>query len=171
MTCGSLATTEQAQALAASGAYAERARRPLTDSTDLPVQRSDGQPGTWLDVIEANAGQRLHAAAAFEQGRARAGLAAVRRDDPLAGAGVDERAVQRAAAAMGITAPLSAREAGLAALTARTAAQMTGWRSSARPHPDYSESTRERSERMHRSVRLVQVESGEHGAAGSYAAG
>lgn len=162
--CGSLATSEAAQALAASGAYRELAARQWVDATGLPVRRADGSAATISDVFEQAAGQRLHGQAAFETGGPRPEVAQVHRPDPY-GSLADARLLERAASAMGVTRQAPAHDVGVQRVAdhaLRTAGQ---FRSGRAGHPDYvGESPGERAARVKaehpRTMRRVDGESG-----------
>ena len=66
--CGSLATTEIAEALQESGAYADRAGEALADSSGRAWADQEGQPMNLTDHIEAATGQRLAGGSLFESG-------------------------------------------------------------------------------------------------------
>jgi hypothetical protein len=56
--CSGLATSQIAEALQASGTYADIAARPAADAQGSVWLRSDGQAATWRDHVEALTGQR-----------------------------------------------------------------------------------------------------------------
>jgi hypothetical protein len=66
--CGSIASTEIAEALRDSGAYARLASQPFADANGRHWADQFGRPVTAAGHIEAAAGERLGGGAAFESG-------------------------------------------------------------------------------------------------------
>jgi hypothetical protein len=174
--CGSLASTDIAEGLQASGAYARIAGQAMLDADG----RSWGVTmGGWL---ESATGQRQ--AQSGWQGGSRE-LTSIRRhpafgnpDDPDAVPQGFPASTRATAAALAAQAGLTVRTADeiRASASVEQASRITGMLMSgrARPGPDDGESTRERRERMHRPavpVPVDQPDDGLRGALPQYMAG
>ena len=179
--CGSLATTEMAQALLEDGQFDDRAVRPAFDASGrLWADRRHQSPMSMTDHIEAATGQRLGDVSLFETGRPRRELASPQRqarygdlDDPDDG-GQDITAPRGLAASLGLVSADPARERERARDRANLQYAAALHRQGGRMHPDMAESTRERQARMHRPAVPVQVrapDDGLHGAQPQYTAG
>jgi hypothetical protein len=180
--CSALADQETAQALISSGTYARIATLPA----------SPAGTGTLADHVEALTGQRIRRDGLFETGQGPRPLFAPERrrvvgdpDDPAPYPDLIPAASAKAAAAViaqdgRLARRPSASQRRIAALTTRMAGasrlpQPADIARARRPgHPDYGESTRERNERLHRPVTLVQAgdpDDGLHGAQPAYRLG
>ena len=171
-----------AQGLIASGTYARLAALPA----------SPAGTGTLADHVEALTGQRIRRDGLFETGQGPRPLFAPERrrvvgdpDDPAPYPDLIPAASAQAAAAVIAQDARLARQPGpslrgIATLNARIAAasrlaQPPDIARARRPgHPDYREPTKERNERLHRPVTLVQAgdpDDGLHGAQPAYRLG
>jgi hypothetical protein len=149
--CGSLATTEIAEAMRDSGSYARLAALPFEDVDGMPWASTDGEAMTLRDHVEAATGERLGDGVGFETGHGKravvsaAPLAVFADPDDPDTARVDRvpddawATAAQVLAQAGITKRSAAAErARHAGRTARVALSGRG----TRPDPDFDMSTR-----------------------------
>lgn len=175
--CGSVASTDVAEALRDSGAYARLAADPFTDQPGRVWDDQHGQPMTLRGHVEASIGQRLGDGAAFETGTGPRELTTpkpwpmLRDPDDPDDPGQPLPDVSRYAAAMGITAPSAAAERSRFAARRAQAISDAVLRGGGRVHADRGETVRERNERLHQPVQPRQVGDTWNGSLPAYEAG
>ncbi len=149
--CGSLSTTEMAEAVKAPLRGA--AYQPLIGPGGVPFTDQHGQAVTIAGAVEANLGERLTRENAFE-GHARRELVSIQRqvvvgdqDDPDGDIPMPDATRQAARALadrLGLAGPNPARGRELARAQRDRVIEAQRLRSGGRRHPDYGESPQER---------------------------